>query len=196
VQQPLHTEPQLLEALSKGDHAATQFIYDHNYKIVTSWLAKQGCQEEDAADIFQEAMVVLYSKSQDADFRLSSKIGTYLFAISKHQWYKKLENQYKQPLSLKEDTEGDEEGIMGPVYEDDLNQHMEREHHFKKLNEAMDQLGEPCRSLLKAYYNENRTMLAIAESFGYTNAENAKTQKYKCLARLKKLFHTALPKIN
>jgi hypothetical protein len=31
-------------------------------------------------------------------------------------------------------------------------------------------------------------MPEIAASFGYTNAENAKTQKYKCLMRLKKLF--------
>lgn len=196
MQQPLHTEQQLLEALSKGEYAATQLIYDQNYYMVSSWLIKHGCPEADAADIFQEAMVVLYGKSQDAGFRLSSKISTYLFAISKHQWYKKLENQHKQPLSLKEDLEGEEDGQMGPVYEDDLNLHMERERHFKKLNEAMDQLGEPCRSLLRAYYNENRSMQAIAESFGYTNAENAKNQKFKCLARLKKLFHTALPKLN
>jgi hypothetical protein len=31
-------------------------------------------------------------------------------------------------------------------------------------------------------------MLEIAGNFGYTNADNAKNQKYKCLMRLKKLF--------
>ena len=31
-------------------------------------------------------------------------------------------------------------------------------------------------------------MSQISEKFGYTNADNAKTQKYKCLMRLKKLF--------
>ena len=31
-------------------------------------------------------------------------------------------------------------------------------------------------------------MPEIAEAFGYTNADNAKTQKYKCLVRLKKIF--------
>jgi hypothetical protein len=33
-------------------------------------------------------------------------------------------------------------------------------------------------------------MQEIAASFGYTNADNAKNQKYKCLMRLKKLFFT------
>jgi len=30
--------------------------------------------------------------------------------------------------------------------------------------------------------------MEIAHRFGYTNADNAKNQKYKCLMRLKKLF--------
>ena len=31
-------------------------------------------------------------------------------------------------------------------------------------------------------------MPEIADLFRYTNADNAKTQKYKCLVRLKKIF--------
>ena len=31
-------------------------------------------------------------------------------------------------------------------------------------------------------------MSEIAKEFGYTNADNAKNQKYKCLMRLKKIF--------
>jgi hypothetical protein len=52
----------------------------------------------------------------------------------------------------------------------------------------MQNLGEPCKSLLESYYLQKKSMVAIAEEFGYTNADNAKNQKYKCLMRLKKLF--------
>jgi hypothetical protein len=52
----------------------------------------------------------------------------------------------------------------------------------------MSSLGEPCKSLLEAYYLQKKSMLEIAGDFGYTNADNAKNQKYKCLMRLKKLF--------
>jgi len=31
-------------------------------------------------------------------------------------------------------------------------------------------------------------MIEIAADFGYTNSDNAKNQKYKCLMRLKKIF--------
>jgi len=53
---------------------------------------------------------------------------------------------------------------------------------------ALQRLGEPCRGLLEAYYLQKRNMQDIADDYGYTNADNAKNQKYKCLVRLKKLF--------
>ena len=59
---------------------------------------------------------------------------------------------------------------------------------FVMMDSAMKSLGEPCKSLLEAYYINKKHMVEIAEEFGYTNADNAKNQKYKCLMRLKKLF--------
>ena len=56
-------------------------------------------------------------------------------------------------------------------------------------------IGEPCKSILEAYYIQKLPMQQIASDFGYTNADNAKTQKYKCLVRLKKLFFADYKKI-
>jgi DNA-directed RNA polymerase specialized sigma24 family protein len=72
--------------------------------------------------------------------------------------------------------------------EDDLEVHQQRDMDFHMMEKAMQNLGEPCRSLLEAYYMQKKSMVEIAGSFGYTNADNAKNQKYKCLMRLKKLF--------
>lgn len=184
---PINTEQHLLAAIARGERDATMQVYDRHYKTITSWIIKNGGLTSDAADIFQEAMVVLFEKAQVAEFRLTCKIGTYLFAISKHLWYKKLEKQQNQPMSLPDNT-GVDEGADW-AYEDDINAHIERETHYTQLNNALNQLGEPCSSLLKAYYHNDKSMQEIAADFGYTNPDNAKTQKYKCLARLRKLFY-------
>jgi DNA-directed RNA polymerase specialized sigma subunit len=72
--------------------------------------------------------------------------------------------------------------------DDDLEQYEKQSADFEMMNKAIGSLGEPCKSLLEAYYLQKRNMQEIAESFGYTNADNAKNQKYKCLMRLKKIF--------
>jgi len=175
--------------MASGERAATEKIYQQNYHVINGWLIKNGGEPDDTADLFQEAMVVLFGKSQDKDFRLTCSIGTYLLAISKHLWYKKLQKQNRDPVFLKDNVadDGEETGIH---YEDDISVHQEREAHYDQLNNALDQIGEPCRSLLKAYYHQDKNMQEIAADFGYTNPDNAKNQKYKCLARLRKLFYS------
>ena len=55
-------------------------------------------------------------------------------------------------------------------------------------------LGEPCKTLITDYYVKHMSMEEIADKFGYTNSNNAKNQKYKCLQRLKKIFFAAANK--
>ncbi len=186
---PINSEQQLLAALAAGQRGATEQLYQQHYHIINGWLIKNGGSSVDAADLFQEAMVVLFGKAQDKDFRLTCSIGTYLFSISKHLWYKKLQKQHREPVYMLDNT-GSEDEDSGAAYEDDVNVHEEREAHYEQLDVALDQVGEPCRSLLKAYYHHDKSMQEIAADFGYTNPDNAKTQKYKCLARLRKIFYT------
>jgi RNA polymerase sigma factor (sigma-70 family) len=193
LQSQTNTEQQLLAALAAGERTATEHIYQQNYHIVNGWLIKHGGAPADNADLFQEAMVVLFGKAQDSEFRLTCSIGTYLFAISKYLWYKKLQKQNREPVFLPDNTEA-EDGESGIAYEDDINVHHERETHYEQLNAALDQIGEPCRSLLKAFYHQDKNMQEIAADFGYTNPDNAKNQKYKCLARLRKIFYTVQAK--
>ena len=72
--------------------------------------------------------------------------------------------------------------------EEDLEEHQKKDDEFEMMHQALATLGEPCKSLLEAFYLQKRNMQDIAADFGYTNADNAKTQKYKCLMRLKKTF--------
>ncbi len=72
--------------------------------------------------------------------------------------------------------------------EDEVEQQGERDIQFTKMQSALQLLGEPCKTIIEDFYIHNRSMQEICENFGYTNADNAKTQKYKCLQRLKKLF--------
>jgi len=69
-----------------------------------------------------------------------------------------------------------------------LEEHEKKNADFVLMETALSKIGEPCKSLLDAYYHQKKHMQDIATEFGYTNADNAKTQKYKCLMRLKKIF--------
>ena len=174
-------EQELLEGLAKNDRKAIETIYKQHYNMVQSMILGNSGYPDDARDIFQEAMIVLYEKVTSGSFELNSQLKTYLYSVCRRLWLKRL----SQLQRVSPEVEGLEERI--PV-EEDLEKHEQRNRDFVVMEQAMNSLGEPCKSLIEAYYIDKKSMVEIAGDFGYTNADNAKNQKYKCLMRLKKIF--------
>jgi len=123
----------------------------------------------------------LYEKAQSDSFVLTCQIKTYVYSICRRLWLKRLQQmgRYSHQVESLEETISVEE---------DLEMHEKRNAEFAIMDRAMGSLGEPCKSLLEGYYIRKMGMQELAAEFGYTNADNAKNQKYKCLMRLKKLF--------
>ena len=176
-----HYERDLLEGLARNEHRSTEAIYKENYGIVQTFIIQNNGNYDDARDVFQEAMVVLYENSKKPGFSLTCQIKTYLYSICRRIWFKRLQqsNRYSTPVESIEE--------LIPV-EEEIEEKEKLDNDFTMMDTAMRSLGEPCKSLLEAYYIQKKHMVEIAEEFGYTNADNAKNQKYKCLMRLKKLF--------
>ena len=174
-------EQQLLQGLALNDRKAIETIYKLHYNMVQSLILNNSGTPDDARDIFQEAMIVLYEKVKSGSFELNCLIKTYLYSVCRRLWLKRL----SQLQRITPEVEKLEETV--PV-EEDLELREQRNIDFQVMEKSLKNLGEPCKSLLEAYYHQKKNMVEIAASFGYTNADNAKNQKYKCLMRLKKLF--------
>lgn len=176
-------EHHLLKGLAENDTKAINAIYASNFSLIQALVLNNNGSYDDARDIFQEAMVILYEKSKSAEFHLTCQIKTYLYAIAKRLWLKKLKHHglfvSNTDLSLMEQ--------VIPV-EEDLEIAKKRDDEFTLMETAFQKIGEPCKSLLEAFYIKKKSMMELVEQFGYTNTDNAKNQKYKCLMRLKKLF--------
>jgi RNA polymerase sigma factor (sigma-70 family) len=174
-------EKALLQGLARSDKKAIEIIYRENYNMVQSLIINNSGSTDDAKDIFQEAMIVLYEKVRSGTFELNCLIKTYVYSVSRRLWLKRLQqmNRYVPAVENLQDTV--------PV-EEDVEENERINSEFQAMEKAINSLGEPCKSLLEAYYLEKKRMQEIALFFGYTNAENAKNQKYKCLVRLKKIF--------
>jgi RNA polymerase sigma factor (sigma-70 family) len=171
----------LLEGLAQNKREAIETIYNQHYKMVQTLVLNNSGTIDDAKDIFQEAIVVLYEKTKSGNFVLNCLIKTYVYSVSRRLWLKKLQQHQK----FSPEMNGAEDAI---AVDEDMDSHEQRNADFLLMEKAMSGLGEPCKSLLESSYLDKKSMVEIAVDFGYTNADNAKNQKYKCLMRLKKIF--------
>ncbi len=79
-------EQHLLQGLAANEKNAIETIYRENYSIIQSFIIKNNGYPEDARDIFQEAMIVLYEKAKSDSFELSCQIKTYLYSVCRRLW--------------------------------------------------------------------------------------------------------------
>lgn len=174
-------DKQLLEGLALNNRSVVEAIYRDNYPMIQAFILNNSGDSDEARDIFQEAMIVIYEKAISGTFELNCLLKTYIYSVCRRLWLKRLQQlqRYGSLIENIEDT---------VIVEEDLELHEKHNADFMLMENAMSKIGEPCKSLLDAYYIQKKNMQEIAADFGYTNADNAKTQKYKCLVRLKKLF--------
>lgn len=175
------SDQQLLSELAQDSDQALERLYKQYYPTALQIVINNNGSADDAKDLFQEAVIILYEKVKTEDFILSCKLNTFLYAVCKRLWLKKLNQQNRQ---IQLDPEYEE---IFPV-EDEIEQHEQKEKDLNVLEGALKQIGEPCKTILEAYYLKKKNMQEISSLMGYTNADNAKNQKYKCLVRLKKIF--------
>ena len=178
------TDSEIVFGILNNSENAIKRLYVAYFPMVLQLIINNNGTADDAKDIYQEALIVLYNKIKKGDFELNSKLKTFIYSVCRRLWLKRLSqmNRYAGDIHDFQDH--------FPV-EDEVEQHNERDIQFNKMQSALQLLGEPCKTIIEDFYINNRSMQEICEDFGYTNADNAKTQKYKCLQRLKKLFFSA-----
>ncbi|MFM2386469.1 MAG: hypothetical protein RL660_1226 [Bacteroidota bacterium] len=173
-------EQPILEAIARGDKQGLEWLYKHCFVTTKKMVIKMQGDEDEAWDVFQEAATLFYEKCSGEGIYLQCRINTYITSVARNLWLKKTRTRYTTTLDEELDNTAD--------VQLDVADFLQKETDLNALQHSLVDLGEPCASLMKAFYFEGKSMQQISEDYGYTNADNAKTQKYKCLTRLKKIF--------
>ena len=74
---------------------------------------------------------------------------------------------------------GDSDGTFN------LSKHLDTEEREHIIRSLVEQLGAPCAPLLIGFLWENKSMSNLAQELGYSSADSAKTQKSKCMNKVK-----------
>ncbi len=165
-------EKEIFERICKGDEKALEFLYQKYYRMMTKLVITNSGTEEEARDVYQDALIVFWQKATSGNLVLTSKMSTYIYSICQNLWRKELDR--KKRLSH-------EEKDTAVLLDTDSS---ERE---RVLAKCIDQLGETCKKVLMLYYFEEMSMQDIADKLGFANTDTAKTKKYKCKKKLDEL---------
>lgn len=180
-----HADQKYIDALLYNDMVLLEEAY-RKFSGRIKWMVLQNHgTEDDAADIFQDALLSIYRKAKDQDFVLTCPLEAFLYLICKNKWLNELNKRRYKNISLTEDN--------GYILSEDSFKLAEecdlKEQRFKLISEKLAELGEGCKQLLRLNWS-GKSMEEVAQvlqvTYGY-----ARKKKSECMAKLVQLVKQA-----
>ncbi|MDR3695338.1 RNA polymerase sigma factor [Mucilaginibacter sp.] len=173
------TDKELLIKLQSRDDAAFALLYKFYFPAIKGLVVQNSGSAQDAEDIFQESVIILFQKVSDPTFILTSSLKTYIYAVARNLWLKKLRSH--KPFVGSAGIEDQYLKSDEVVFE--LNPEPTRE---EKLHGWMAKITENCRRILNAIFYYREPMESLMVKMGWKNKHTADNQKYKCVQQVKK----------
>jgi len=167
---------EILEGIRRNDIKILQYVYRTFYSYIKYFIISNSGSDDDARDIFQEALVVVYRKLAEDQLDISCTFKTYIYSVSRLLWLKQLERRKaKNELSI------DNENYI--ELEDETKDLSEQNEKYGLYQKYFRRLSEDCRKVLEMSF-EKISLKHIAEIMGYKSEKYAKKRKFQCKERL------------
>ncbi len=170
-----------IEGIKKGDSKVIRKIYTNYYQAISQLVETQKGTSEDAHDVFQEGLVLMFQKTQQEDFQLSSTFFTYFYAVCRNIWYNKLRKK-KAPMV----TLDDKMLLMIKESPEIVPEEQGRYFLYRKM---FIKLGADCQKVLELFF-QKVSMEEIGTQMGYGSVSYTKKRKFLCKQKLVQLIQS------
>jgi len=168
------SDEEIIAGLRKRDNRVLQYIYKNSYNPIKQLILNNAGCDNDAEDIFQEALIVIFKKlREEEEFRLKAAFNTYIYSISRLLWLKHLRNIRKieiDPLNrdLEERIEFEE---PSPVQDKDL--------RMAIYQRTLMKIPEDCQKILRLTAQDISSR-EIAEQLGFRSEGYVRKRRHFC----------------
>lgn len=164
----------LLNGIRRNDTIVLQYIYKNFYSKINFFIKKNSGDDDDANDVFQEAIIIIYRKLKANELVLDCTFETYLYSVCRFLWLKQLEKRKVEKEKIKDNHEYHED-----LYDDSLERVADLNERYRLYQKHFTNLGKDCQKILQLYFDKV-PLKNIAQIMGFKSEKYAKKRKFKC----------------
>lgn len=170
--------------LYKNEKETFKNLYNKYYKLIHNYVINNNGSEDDAKDVFQEAIIVIIRNIENNQVDKNVKFISYLYSISKYIWLKHLR---KNKYLIKNNDEWNIEEVRENSYFSDTIEIIDESLEKGIFQRNFLKLGKKCQELLKLFF-QKFSLKEIAEKMGFKSENYVKKKKFLCKEELIKLI--------
>ncbi|HPT13232.1 MAG TPA: sigma-70 family RNA polymerase sigma factor [Bacteroidales bacterium] len=175
-----YSDEAIVEGLRLRSDYIINFVYREYFPLIKYLVNENSGSDEDAEDIFQDGLIIIYKKITDNQLTLTSSFKTYMYSVCRNLWLQKLNKRkvVMEKISDVEDYIDLPEDIMNEISNEEVELHRLVQIHFLSLN-------EDCQKVLRLFMKDV-SLREIGTIMGFKTEKYAKTRKYMCKEELKR----------
>jgi len=180
------SEEEIIRAFKNNDRSFIRNLYAIHLPVISRYVSLNNGESDDARDLIQQAMLIVFQKVRSNEFELTCSFKTYLYSICKNLWLKELRKRKIENKTSLDFEEMEEVEVFIEVeneYDYSIQYFLYR-WHFHNLSLICKDLLK--MTLAKVSYDE------IAERLNFTDGEMARKKKYRCKELLLKRIKSDL----
>ena len=104
---------------NRSNERAYTAVYSQYYARIENFIVQNSGNQEDAADVFQDAILVLLDKVKTKNDEMRSSIYTFLYSVSRNIWFNRLKRKQTFDNIIKENKIENLEEVSYEILEDE-----------------------------------------------------------------------------
>lgn len=173
----IHSDQIYLDGLANNDSAIIQSIYKKFVPKVVSYIRNNSGDEDQAQDVIQEVMILLFNQAKANKLQLTCPFDAYFFLLCKRKWLNELKKVSHKGVTIDDDTTSTKEPTEELLAQTEV---------FEEKQQLFDlmfqKLGDKCQELLKLSFTL-KSMEEVAEKLQVTYGY-ARKKKSLCTGQL------------
>ena len=162
-------------------------LYEHYFEDAATEIRLRGGTDEDAADVFQEAVLILIDKIKSGKFREESSLKTFLIGIVRNLWLFEKRTRERRTTREKQFTQSELETFTS--FDDkDLETRVFSKSCTETIQIVFKHVGDVCSKILIGFYYEKTSIKNLLSQFHFENEQVLRNRKARCMKKLKKIL--------
>lgn len=166
----------IIKGILNQDKFILKEIYQVYFPTIKRFVLDNSGSEQDAKDVFQEGIIIIYRKIKEGNLNLISSFKSYIYSVCRFIWIKQLSKN-------KEDAEKLESYLEYEDVPDITDDEYEKNKQYKLYQKHFKRLEKDCQKLLQLFFKKV-PLKDIADELGIGSQQYIKRKKYKCKEQL------------
>ena len=159
------SDKSIIEGILNQDDKTLNWLYDNYFQTVKNHIIKNSGNHDDASDVFQDSIIVLYSQITDNSLNLTTDLKGYFFGIARNIW--------SSHLRKKRETEEIDTDLI-----DDSDENDSADPLFERIVSRAFQKLKPDMQTVLNLYSDGHSYEEIAVRMNLKNETYARRKKY------------------